>query len=188
MDTEINNELTQLDTEVLIKICRDKVKEVRAYDPTTALVIFVYDSEKIHYLFQLCAFQNKADGALLWRPFINNALGQVIAKDEDLIDFVGNYVIVEIEDLNLNDKLRDLVSKNQISQDTYKKIEETANPNSNNSMLTDPGLIKETAKQTMDPEAYRNLEKNLNEDDLHRFANGESMSSGRRTSSGIYLP
>ena len=40
----------------------------------------------------------------------------------------------------------------------------------------------------MDPEAYRNLEKNLNEDDLHRFANGESMSSGRRTSSGIYLP
>ena len=115
--------LTRLSTETLVQICKEKVKEVKAYDPTTAVVIFVYDSEYKHNIFQLTVYQDDKEHCLIWRPFIHNALGDKIRSEYELKDFIGSFILVEINDMNLNEALMDLVAKQKITEGELEKIQ-----------------------------------------------------------------
>lgn len=117
-----STELTKISTYTLIKICQEKVDKVKAYDPTTALIIFVYDTEYKHNIFQLCVYRDNSDYCLIWRPYINNALGEKIKREEDLESLIGNYLFVEISDMNLDEELRKLVAEQKITEKDLEKI------------------------------------------------------------------
>ena len=119
---DIGNKLCRLSLDELIKICNNKVDEIKAYNPTTALIIFVYNTEYKHNIFQLCVYKDSNKHRLIWRPFINNALGQVLVREEDLRDFLGSYLVIEIANMNLQDELKQLVAEQKLTEDELKKI------------------------------------------------------------------
>lgn len=139
------SKLTKVSTYTLIKICNQKVDEVNAEDPMTALIIFVYDSEYKHNIFQLCVYRDIETHKLLWRPFINNTLGDYISDDDDLFDFLGSYLLVEINDMNLDKSLMDLVAKQIITEDELKFIR-----NGGKKEKVDNNALKEFALEEMD--------------------------------------
>ena len=114
--------LTKLSTSILYSICNEKVEELKAYDPTSVIVIFVYDSEYKHNIFQLTVYRDMKEHCLVWRPFIHNALGDKIRTEYELTDFLGSFVLVEIEDMNLNDRLHRMVEENKITEHQLEKI------------------------------------------------------------------
>lgn len=116
------NGIFKISLDELINICNNKVDEIKAYDPTTALIIFVYDTEYKHNIFQLCVYKDSNKHKLIWRPFINNALGQILIRDEDLRNFVGPYLTIEIANMNLQDELKQLVVEQKLTEDELKKI------------------------------------------------------------------
>ena len=121
----VNNEtgLTKVSLDVLVKLANLKVDAVKATDPTTALVIFVYDTEYKHNVFQLCVYREQKDArGLIWRPFINNALGPVFRFEHELKEFLGTYLYIEISDNNLHEELMKLVEENKLSEKELERI------------------------------------------------------------------
>ena len=141
---EAENGLTKLSTETLIHICHEKVKEVNAYDPRTAVIIFVYDSEYKHNIFQLCVYYDQEKHCLTWRPFVNNALGEFMRRDEDVYDFLGSFVLVEINDMNLNETLMDMVAKQKITEGDLERINRGGKD-----YQQDAKYLQEMAKETL---------------------------------------
>ena len=140
-----NTGLTKVSTYTFIKICNQKVDEVNAEDPMTALIIFVYDSEYKHNIFQLCVYRDDESSKLLWRPFINNNLGNYIRDDEELFSFLGSYLFIEINDMNLDKSLMDLVAKQVITEDELKVIR-----NGGKKEKVDNNALKEFALEEID--------------------------------------
>lgn len=109
--------LTKISLDVLVKLVNLKVDAVKATDPTTALVIFVYDSEYKHNIFQLCVYREQKDArGLIWRPFIDNSLGPIFRFEHELKDFLGSYLLIEMSDNNLQDSLMQLVAEQKLTE------------------------------------------------------------------------
>jgi len=100
----------------LKKICEFKVDIVKAIDQRTALLIFVYDSDNIHNLFQLLVWRDQVSKQLLWRMYRNNEFSKIFRSIGELREIIGNVIKAEIDNKNIRDELADSVTKGEISE------------------------------------------------------------------------
>ena len=86
--------------------CESKVDAAKATSQLNALLIFVYDSENIHRQYQLLAWRDQLTHAVTLRIFLDNKLENIMRSVGELKLVVGNSLIVEFDEENIIDSLK----------------------------------------------------------------------------------